>query len=740
MTALAKTGMTNSSKFSRRGFLVGTAAAGGGLAIGFDANMLGLASAQSTGDAASDVGLWVRIKRNNDIIVRMARTEMGQGTSTGLAQLVVEELEGDWSKVKFEYIDPKESHIRKAPWGDFATVGSRGIRNSHDYVRQGGAVARTLLIQAAAEQWKVPTSEVKAEKSILTHTPSGRRLSYGQVAVAASKLPSPDPKSMQLKDPKDWKIAGKPLARLDTADKLTGKMVYTTDVKLPGMLNATIKDAPVYRTKIKSFDDSKAKGMPGVKKIVKVGDGAVAVIADTWWHAKKALDAVTITYEDTQNSKLQQADIVKGLQEGLTSSQGVFTANKQGDAAKAMEGAAKKVEATYAAQYVHHATMEPMSCVTRYTPDKVELWVGTQNGQASHAAAADAAGVAPDKVEVHRVILGGGFGRRGAAQDFIRTSVMIAKEMPGVPVKMIWSREEDMTHGWHRPIGQCKLTAGLDANGDLQALQIRLAAPSILSSVNPAGLGKDGSDPIMYQGWFPGGTESPFGYMAIPHINIEYAMRNTHVPVAFWRGVNCNQHAIYTECFMEEVAKAAGKDPLEFRRKLLAKAPKHLGILNAVAEKADYGKPLPAGRHRGIAVFSGYGSYCAAVSEVSVNDRGRAKVHRVVIGTNCGHVVNPDQVRAQIQGSVAYGLGALFHQEITIKDGAAEQKNFDTFPSLLLDEMPVIEAVMAPTNDFWGGVGEPTIMVAAPSVLNAIFHATGKMPRSMPLKNRNLRA
>ena len=734
------TTMIKTPRVSRRGFVLGGAAAGGGLAIGFDANLLGIASAQRAADAGDEIGLWVRIKSNNDIIVRMARTEMGQGTITGLAQLVVEELEGDWKKVKFEFIDPKESHQRKAPWGDFGTVGSRGIRMSHEYVRQGGAVARTLLTQAAAEQWKVPVGEIKAENSILTHTPSGRRLSYGQVASAAAKLTPPDPKSMKLKDPKDWKIAGKPLARLDTPDKLVGKTIYTTDIKLPGMLNATLKDAPVFRTKIKSYDDSKAKGMPGVKKVVKVGETAVAVIADTWWHAKKALDAVTVVYEDTPNSKVSQANIVDGLKEGLTSTTGIFVGNKQGDYAKGMEGAAKTFEATYGAQYVHHATMEPMSCVTRYTPDKVELWVGTQNGQSSHAAAAEAAGVPLDKVEVNRVLLGGGFGRRGAAQDFIRTSVLIAKEMPGVAVKMIWSREEDMTHGWHRPIGQCKLSAGLDANGDVQALHIRVAAPSILTSALPVALGKDGSDATAFQGWFAGGTESPFGYMTIPNILVEHAMRNTHVPVAFWRGVNCNQNAIYTECFIEELAKTAGKDPLEFRRKLLAKAPKHLGILNAVMDKAGYGKPLPAGQHRGIAVFAGYGSYCAAASEVSVSDRGKVKVHRVVIGTNCGHVVNPDQVRAQIEGSVAYGLGALFHQEITIKDGAVEQKNFDTFPSLLMDEMPVIESVLAPTNDFWGGVGEPTIMVAAPAVLNGIFHATGKMPRTMPLKGRNLRA
>jgi isoquinoline 1-oxidoreductase beta subunit len=733
MTVMMKT-----PKVSRRGFVIGSAAAGGGLAIGFDAQMLGLASAQRAGNNIHDVGIWVRIRPNDDVVVRITRSEMGQGTITGLVQLVAEELEADWRKVKWDYVTPGESHATKAQWGDFVTTGSRGIRGAQDYVRRGGAVAREMLKQAAANAWKVPVGEVKAEKGVLSHA-SGKRSTYGKFAAAASKLTPPDSKSIKLKDVKDWTIIGKPLARLDSKEKLTGKQLYTTDVKLPGMLNAAIKAAPVFKTKVKSFDDSKAKGMPGVKRVVKVGDNAVAVVADTWWRAKKALDAVTITYEATPNSKVQQSDIWAALDEGLTSSTGVFTANKQGDFSKAIASAARKVEATYRTQYVNHATMEPMSCIAKYTPERCEVWVGTQNGQAAHAAAARVAGLPLEKVEVYKELLGGGFGRR-ARTDYVEQAVDIARQMPGTPVKLIWSREEDMVQGAYRPIGMCKLTAGLDANGDLQALHIRLSAASILTSVRPAGLGKDGSDPTMYQGWFAGGVESPFGYMAIPNIHIEAAMRNTHVPVSFWRGVNTNQHAIFTECFIEEVAKAAGKDPVEFRRKILAKNPKHLGIFNAVVEKAGWGTPPPAGRHRGVSVFAGYGSYCAAVAEVSVNNRGRAKVHKIVIGTNCGHVVNPDQVKAQIEGSVAYGLGALFHQENTIKDGAMVETNFDTFPSLLIDEMPHIESVIVPTYDFWGGVGEPTIMVAAPAVLNAIFHATGKMPRSMPLRDRNLRA
>ena len=737
MTAIAKTDMTNSSKFSRRGFLVGTAAAGGGLAIGFDANMLGLASAQSTGDA-NEIGVWVLVKPNDDVTVRVARQEMGQGTLTGLVQLVAEELEADWKKVKWEYVTPGQSLARKRPWGDFRTVGSWGIRMSHEYVRQGGAVAREMLKQAAANEWKVPVTEIKAEKGVLTHS-SGKRATYGKFSVAASKLPVPDLKSMKLKDPKTWTIAGKPLPRLDTADKLTGKQVFAADIKLPGMLNAAIREAPVFNAKIDKIDDAKAKGMPGVKGVVKVGDSGVAVVADTWWHAKKALDTVTVTYQSSPGAKMSQAEIVATMDEGLTGSQGVFTGNKQGDFAKAIEGAAKKVEATYFVPYVNHATMETMNATARVTADRCEVWCPTQGAEQALAVASTSSGLPLEKCEVYRYNLGGGFGRR-ATSDYVRQAVLIAKEFPGTPVKMLWSREEDMVQGRYRPIGKAKMTAGLDAQGNVQALHMRIAAPSIMQSYFPGGMGKDGSDPFSFQGLQPGGTEGPFGYNSIPNLQIEHAMRNHHVPVMPWRGVNNNQNCIWMECFIEEVAKAAGKDGLEFRRAMLTKSPKHLGILNAVAEKADYGKPLAAGRFRGVGQMAGYGSYCAAVAEVSVNDRGRLRMHRLTVGTNCGHVVNPDQVRAQIEGSVAYGISAMLYQENTVKDGAMVEKNFDTFPVMLIDEMPHIDAVMAPTNDFWGGVGEPTIMVAAPAVLNAIFHATGKMQRTLPIKNRNLRA
>ena len=732
MTKMVDTSIT------RRHFMIGSAA--GGLALGFGAAGIGGALAQMAGGgSAEEVGIWVVIKPNDDVIVRVARSEMGQGTLTGLVQLVAEELEADWRKVKWEYVKPGQSLARKRAWGDFRTVGSWGIRQSHEYVRQGGAVAREMLKMAAAAEWKVPADEIKAEKGVLTHAASKRRMTYGKVAAAASKLTPPDAKSIKLKDPKTWTIAGKPLARLDTRDKLTGKLVFASDVRLPGMLNATIREAPVFGAKIDRIDDSKAKGMPGVKKVVKVGDTAVAVVADTWWHAKKALDAVTVTYQPHPAMKMGQAEIAATMDEGLTGKEGVFAGNRAGDVAKALESAAKKVEATYSIPYVHHVTMEPMNTTALVTADKCEIWCPTQVAEQALAAAANASGLPQDKCEVNRFHLGGGFGRR-ATSDFVGQAVRIAKELPGTPVKLLWTREEDMVQGRYRPVGKAKLMAGLDAAGNLTALHMRIAAPSIMQSYAPAAMPKDGNDPFSFQGLQPGGTEGPFGYNSIPNRLIEHAHRNHHVPVMPWRGVNNNQNAIWMECFIEEVAKAAGKDPLEFRRALLANSPKHLGVLNAVAEKAGYGKPLAPGVFRGVAQMAGYGSYCAAVAEVSVSDRGRLKIHRLVVGTNCGHVVNPDQVQAQIEGSVAYGLSALLHQKSTVKDGAIVERNFDTQPVLLIDEMPKVESVAVPTFDFWGGVGEPTIMVAAPAVLNGIFHATGRMQRTLPLRDVKLRA
>ncbi|MFL5074931.1 MAG: molybdopterin cofactor-binding domain-containing protein [Microvirga sp.] len=724
--------MTTALQVSRRKFLAGSTAATAGLSLGFHVPFAGNAAAQ--GAMAPELNAWVVIRPDDTIVVRIARSEMGQGTLTGLAQLVVEELEGDWSKVTTEYPTPGQNLARNRVWQSYSTGGSRGIRESNEYVRKGGAAAREMLIQAAANAWGVPASECKAAKSVVTHTPSGRTTTYGKVAEAAGKLEPP--KDIKLKDPKDWTIAGKPLARLDTAEKLTGRQVYGTDLKLPGMLNASIKDCPVFGGKVKSFDAAKVQGMPGVKKVVQVGDSAVAVVADTWWRAKTALDALPIVWDEGPNAKLSSDGIAQWLKEGLDATDNVFVGNQAGDAKGALATAAKKVEAVYSYPYQNHATMEPMNATALWTPDKCEVWTPTQNGEAALAAATEASGLPIAKVDVHKIHLGGGFGRRGAFHDYVRQAVAIAKQMPGTPIKLIWTREEDMMHGAYHPVTQCKLVGGLDDKGNLTALHMRISGQSIQAAVRPEGL-QNGKDPIVFQGLNPSGPEAAIGY-TVPNVLIDHAMRNPPVPPGFWRGVNLNQNALYLECFIDEIAHAAGQDPLEFRRKLMANHPKHLAVLNTVAEGVGWGKPAAKGVFRGLAQTMGYGSYVAGAAEVSLDDKGQLKIHRIVAATDPGHVVNPEQVARQVEGSFVYGLSAALYGECTVKGGRIEQENFDTYNVMRINEMPQVEAHAVPSGGFWGGVGEPTIAVAAPAVLNAIMAATGKRIRNLPLKNHDL--
>jgi isoquinoline 1-oxidoreductase subunit beta len=727
------TQMIKAAKLSRRTFIVGSA--GGGLALAFNAPFgIDEAAAQNGG---TEVNAWVLIKPNDTVVVRIARSEMGQGTLTGLAQLVAEELECDWKKVTPERITPGMNLARKRVWGDMATGGSRGIRGSQDYLRRGGAAARMMLLQAAAEQWKVPVGELTVLNGVITHAASKRTTTYGKVASAAAKLTPPDPKSITLKDPKDWIIAGKPMKRLDTADKLNGSKLYGIDTRLPGMLCAAVKGCPVYGGKLKGYDEAKIASRPGVKKIVRVKDNAVAVVADTWWHAKSALDALPIEWDEGQGASASSATIAEHLKEGLTA-EATNGEIKQGDAVAAIAGAAKKVEAVYGTPFLAHACMEPMNATVRIAADnsKAEVWVPSQNFEASLAALSEYSGVPIEKCEAHRVDLGGGFGRRGGTQDYVHQAAIIAKEFPGIPIKMIWSREEDLTYDFFRPISQCKFSAGLDSEGNLIGLHVRLSGQSINAWLNPRGV-QGGKDMRQLQGWWEEPGDAQLGY-DVPNKLIEYAMRNTHVPVGPWRGVNTNQNAYYMECFIEECARAAGKDSVEFRRALLKNHPKHLAVLNAVAEKGDWGKPLPQGVHRGIAQFMGYGSYVAALAEVSVSPEGKVKVHRMVLGTNCGHAVNPDQIAAQVEGSVAFGLTAAFYGECPVENGRMTSLNFDKYEIMRLAEMPKVETVIVPTYDFWGGVGEPTICVSTPAVMNAIFAATGKPVRNLPLKNVKL--
>ena len=726
--------LEKNTSVSRRTFVIGSAAiAGGGLALGINVPF-GIEEAEAEA-AATEINVWVAIKPDDTCVIRIARSEMGQGTLTGLAQLVAEELECDWNKVTTEGVTPARNLASKRAWGEMGTGGSRGIRTSQDYVRRGGAVARMMLLQAAADQWNVAVGELSVSNGVITHASSKRTIRYGEVASAAAKLTPPDAKSIKLKDPKDWKIAGKPLKRLDTADKLDGSKIFAIDLKLPGMLCAAVKDCPVFGGKLASYDESKITGMPGVKKVVKVKDSAVAVVADTWWRAKKALDALPIVWDEGPNASQSSATIADMLKEGLNAA-ATNGDRKNGDALKAISEAPKKIEAVYSTPFLAHATMEVMNCTVKLSADRADAWVPTQNLEASLAALSEASGIPLDKCEIHRHDLGGGFGRRGGTQDYVHQAVEIAKAFPDTPVKMIWTREEDQAHDFYRPISQCKLSAGLDAEDNLVGLHVRVSGQSINALLNQKGI-VDGRDMRQLQGYYDTPGDAQLGY-DVPNLLIEYSMRNSHVPVGPWRGVNTNQNAVYMECFMEEVARAAGKDSLEFRRALMKDHPKHLAVLNAAAEKAEWGKPLPAGIHRGLAQFMGYGSYSAAVAEVSVSPQGKLKVHRIVVAVNSGHTVNPGQIEAQIQGSVGYGLTATLYGEMPVDKGRMTSLNFDTYEIMRLAEMPKVEVALVPTYDFWGGVGEPTICVVAPSVLNAIYAATGKPVRSLPLKNVKL--
>ena len=718
-------------KMNRRSFVVGSAAVGGGLALGFELPFG--PQVVRAADGSPEIGVWVVIRPDDTVVIRIARSEMGQGTLTGLAQLVAEELDCDWSKVTTEYPSPGQSVARKRAWGDYSTGGSRGIRESHEYVRQGGAAAKLMLIQAAADEWKVAASECSAANSIITH-PSGKKTTYGKVAEAAAKLEVP--KEPKLKDPKDWKIAGKPLKRLDTAEKVVGQAMYGIDFKLPGMLSAAIKACPVHGGKLKSFDAAQIASMKGVKKVLKVDDNAVAVVADTWWHAKTALEALSIEWEVGENAKVSSATIAKVLEEGLTAEQ-AFVGNQNGDVKAAIAGAAKKVEAVYSYPYQNHAPMEMMNATALYTADKCEVWGGTQNGEAAFAAVLAASGLPAGKCDFHKMLLGGGFGRRGASHDWVRQAVLIAKEMPGTPVKLIWSREEDMTQGRYHPVTQCKLVGAFDKDNNLTGLHMRISGQSILNTVAPQRLDASGRDPVVFQGLNPKG-ETAFGY-TIPNLLIDHAMRNPHVWAGFWRGVNINHSAIYLECFMDELAKSAGQDPLAFRRKLMTNHPKHLAVLNAVAERIGWDKPAPQGVFRGLSQMMAFGSYVAGAAEISVIDGTKIKIHRIVAATDPGYAVNPAQIDRQVSGSFVYGISAVFFGECTVKNGAIEQTNFDTYPSLKMAQMPPVESIIMPSGGFWGGVGEPTICVAAPAILNAYAAATGKRIRTVPLKNHGLK-
>ncbi|WP_431283058.1 molybdopterin cofactor-binding domain-containing protein [Humitalea sp. 24SJ18S-53] len=716
---------------SRRGVLAGIGAVAGAFSFGFGIPTPGRAIAQ--GAATPEVNAWVVIQPDETVVIRIARAEMGQGSLTGLAQLVAEELECDWDKVRFELVKPGENRRRDRVWRDLSTGGSRAIRGSHDYVRMGGAAARAMLVQAAAQGWGVAPGTCTVAKGVITHGASGRSTTYGAVAAAANRITPPA--SVTLKDPKDWTIAGQPLKRLDTLDKLDGSLVYGMDFSMPGMLVAVPKACPVHGGKLTSFDAAAVSGMRGVRHVLRVDDETVAVVADTFWRAKTALDALPIVWDEGPGAQVSSETIAASLREGL-SADTPFIGNRTGDAKALLGRASRVIEADYSFPYQNHAPMEVLAATVRWTPERCDVWGPTQVAEAALATVATAAGLPAEACEVHNMRIGGSFGRR-LSTDYMRMGVLIARQVPGTPVKMMWTREEDMAQGRFHPVTQCRLRASLDAQGDVEALHMRISGQSIATFAYP-GLITANGDPLVFQGLVPGGAEMAIGY-TIPNLLIDHAMRNPHIRPGAWRGVNLNQNAVYLECFIDELAHAAGADPLAFRRKLMANHPKHLAVLEAAAAGIGWGTAPAPGVHRGLAQIMGFGSYVAAAAEVSVTG-GVLKIHRIVAATDPGHVVNPQQVEAQIAGSFVYGLSAMLHGECTVKDGRIEQQNFDTYNVMRLDEMPVVEVITIPSGGFWGGVGEPTIAVAAPAVLNALFAATGKRVRNLPLKNTDLRS
>jgi isoquinoline 1-oxidoreductase beta subunit len=711
---------------SRREFLKVSAALGGGLALEFS---FPLVSRAAEGAMATEVNAWIVIHPDDRVVIRIARSEMGQGTLTALAQLVAEELDCDWARVQTEFASPNEHIRRNRVWGSMSTGGSMGVRSSQDYVRKAGASARELLVAAAAAQWQAPRSECTVERGVITHRPTARTLRYGQVATAAAKLTPP--RDVALRDPKNWKIAGQPLHRLDIPDKVLGKPVFAADVSLPGMLHASIAQCPVFGGKVTAVDSRDAEAMRGVKKVVREAD-FVAVIADSWWRANEALKKLKIDWDAAGNANASSETISAMLKDGLAQPN-LPRAREIGSTEAALAGAARVIEAEYSSPYLSHATMEPQTCTAWFKPDGfLEVWTSTQNGEASMAAAAQAAGLPLEKVEVHKMMLGGGFGRRGGPQDFVRQGVVIARAMPGVPVKLMWSREEDMQHDFYRPASIVRMKAGLDAQGRLVALHTKIACPSIMRVLMPQAPMNNGIDFTAVRAF----NDLPYD---VPNQQVDYAMRNGHVPVGFWRAPG-QQNEFYRECFIDELALAAGRDPLEYRLAMLKEGDKHRLVLEAVAKAAGWATPLPAGVHRGIALAYGFGSYAAAVAEVSLNANGEPKVHRVVIAIDSGHVVNPDTCRAQAESNVVYGLSAVLYQENTVKNGRIAESNFHDFPLLELAEMPKVETVLVPTGDFWGGHGEPAILPLAPAVCNAVSRAAGKRIRSLPLKHHDLRA
>ena len=720
--------MTYMSDVSRRRFIVGAAATTGGLAIGFHLPGKGAAPAEAAEAKGHEVNAWVLIHPDDTITLRVHRSEMGQGSFTAIPQLLADELEADWPKVRAEFALAHRQITDHRVYVSMATGGSRAIRDSQSYVRQAGAMAREMLIAAAAAQWKVPADECAAKKSVVTHKNSDRKLGYGALAAAAAKMTPPH--DVKLKPAGEWDIIGTSVPRFDVPAKTDGSAVFGIDVKLPNMVHAVPRQCPVFGGKVKRYDESKIKGMPGVLAVVAI-PGGVAVVAEHFWQAKTAVEALPIEWDDGGNGAVSSATIHDRLVKGADEDPGVKVRH-EGDFDAAMAQAAKKITVEYHAPFLEHATMEPMNCTVKMKGNRVQVWAPSQNAEGALAAAAEATGVLPQNVDVYLTYMGGGFGRRGRI-DYVTQAATVAKHMAPRPVKLIWTREETTQHGFYRPISMGRLSAGLDASGMPIAYGHKIVGQSLLSTVFPARV-KNGLDAASVEGTF----DQPY---KIPNVKFDYVMCNTHVPCGFWRSVGHSMNGWITESFIDEIAHAGGKDPVELRRTLLAGQKSWLNVLNLAAEKSDWGKSLSTNWGRGVAIHQSFGSIAAHVAEVEVTDKGELKLHRLVAVIDPGYAVNPRNVEAQVQSNAVYGLTALLYGAVTIKDGRVEQSNFDNYRVMRLNEMPKVETYLSLTRgDWWGGVGEPGLPSALPAVCNAIFQVTGKRIRQLPLAGQNLRA
>jgi isoquinoline 1-oxidoreductase subunit beta len=705
----------------RRQFLKFSLAASGGLLLGlYLPGKSKLALAQEQSASVFMPNAFVRIGTDERVTVIVNHSEMGQGVYTALPMLLAEELDADWKNVGFESapVDAKYNH---PVFGMQITGGSTSVWSAFEQFRKAGAAARAMLIAAAAQRWGVDPATLRTESGAVLDRKS-RKLTYGQLAEAAAKMTPPA--DVALKDPKTFKLIGKPVKRLDTAEKVNGKAIFGIDVKLPQMLTAVVARAPIFGANMKSFDDSRARSMPGVRKIVAVPSG-VAVIADTFWQAKTARDALKVDWDEGVMRGFSTNPMMQQFREQAKSP--AQSVRREGDPDAAFAKAAQKIEAVYEVPYLAHAMMEPLNCAVDLRADSCEIWTGTQFQTVDRANAAKVAGFPDEKVQIHTTFLGGGFGRRATPKsDFVVEAVHVAKAA-GVPVKVVWTREDDMQGGWYRPVFLHAIAGSLDASGKPVSWRSRLVGQSIFAGTQfESMMNKKGYDPASVEG----ADDLPYD---IPNLAIEYQQTEVNVPVQWWRSVGHSHTGFATECFVDELAALARKDPYQFRRALLIKHPRHLRVLDLAAQKAGWGKPLPKGRGRGIAVHASFESYNAQVAEVSVTD-GNVQVHRIVSVIDCGRYVNPNIIAAQLEGGAIFGASAALFQELTFENGRLQQTNFHSFPMMRMNECPKIETHIVQSNEKSGGIGEPGVPCTAPAIANAVFASTGKRIRKLPIR------